>query len=214
MTETSDRDTAPGTRGHVLHWAAGYDLLAWLLLLGRERAFRRRLVDLARLEPGQSVLDVGCGTGTLAIEAKRRVGPSGAVQGVDPSPEMIARARKKAAKAGLNVTFTKGVVEALPIADGQFDVVLSTLMLHHLPGEERRQCAREIGRMLKPGGRALVVDFGEPTREGRSFIDHFHWHGGVDVREIAALLSEAGLEVVETGPVGLLHLDFVLATAR
>ena len=66
MTTTKNRHSAPGTKGRVLHSAAGYDLLAWLLLLGRERAFRERLVGLARLEPGQSVLDIGCGTGSLA----------------------------------------------------------------------------------------------------------------------------------------------------
>jgi ubiquinone/menaquinone biosynthesis C-methylase UbiE len=117
MTERNDRHSAPGTKGRVLHSAVGYDLLAWLLLLGRERAFRERLVRLARLESGQSVLDIGCGTGSLALAAKRRVGHSGTVQGIDASPEMITRARKKASKAGVDVTFTDGVVETLPFPD-------------------------------------------------------------------------------------------------
>ena len=98
---TTDRHPRLATKGLVMHSTARYyDLLTWLLTLGRERAFRDRLVDLARLAPGESVLDAGCGTGTLAIAAKRRVGPSGAVHGIDASPEMIARARRKAAKAG------------------------------------------------------------------------------------------------------------------
>src|SRR5215470_5737582 len=131
MTKTKDTHSAPNTKGRVLHSAVGYDLLAWLFLLGRERAFRERLVRLARLETGQSVLDVGCGTGSLAIAAKRRVGPSGTVEGIDASPEMIARAWKKASKAGVDVRFTTGVVEALPFPDARYDVLLSTLMLHH-----------------------------------------------------------------------------------
>jgi ubiquinone/menaquinone biosynthesis C-methylase UbiE len=213
VTKTKDRHSAPGTKGRVLHSAAGYDFLAWLLLLGRERGFRERLVRLARLEPGQTVLDIGCGTGSLAIAAKRRVGAAGTVQGIDASPEMIARARRKASKAGVDVPFTNGVVEALPFPDGHFDAVLSTLMLHHLPREPRQQCAREMRRVLKPGGRVLAVDFGGATGDRKSLIEHFHRHGRVDVHDIVNLLSKAGFEIVEAGAVGVRDLNFVLATA-
>ena len=197
----------------MIHAAAGYDLLAWLLLLGKERAFRERLVELASLEPGQSVLDVGCGTGSLAIAAKRQVGPSGTVQGLDASPEMIGRARKKASKARVDVVFTHGIVETLPFADGQFDVVLNTMMLHHLPRGARAQCAREMRRVLKRGGRVLAVDFGRATGHRKSFFDHFHRHGRLDMQDVARQLSDAGLAFVESGPVGVLNLEFVVATA-
>ena len=213
MTESKDRHSAPGTKGRVLHSAAGYDLLAWLLLLGRERAFREQLVRQARLEPGHSVLDIGCGTGSLAIAAKRRVGAQGMVHGIDASPEMIARARRKASKAGVDVAFTSGVVEALPFPDGHFDAVLSTLMLHHLPRAAREQCVREVRRVLKPGGRVLAVDFGRATGERKSLIEHFHRHGRVDVHDIVNLLSKAGLDIVESGAVGVRDLNFVLARA-
>jgi ubiquinone/menaquinone biosynthesis C-methylase UbiE len=73
-----------------------YDLMLWVASRGRERVFRERQVDLARIAPGEAVLDVGCGTGSLAIAAARRVGERGAVHGVDPSAELLARARKKA----------------------------------------------------------------------------------------------------------------------
>ena len=213
MTETRDRHSAPGTKGRVLHSAAGYDLLAWLFLLGRERAFRDRLGRLSRLEPGQSVLDIGCGTGSLAIAAKRRVGPLGRVHGIDASTGMIARARKKARKAGVDVTFTNGIVERLPLPDERFDAVLSTLMLHHLPRAAREQCAGEIRRVLKPGGRVLAVDFGGATGDRKRFIEHFHRHGHVAMQEIVQLLGEAGLEIIESGPVGVRDLSFVLARA-
>src|SRR5262245_59218982 len=161
---------APGTLGQVLHGARWYDLLAWLMMAGREPAFRETVIDLARLAPGEAVLDVGCGTGTLAIRAKRRVGATGVVCGVDASPQMVARARKKAHNAGVEVAFDEAVVEALPFSDGRFDAVLSTLMLHHLPRAAREQCAREMRRVLTQGGRAVVVDFGESGRSRGIFF--------------------------------------------
>lgn len=210
---TPDRSPTPHTKGLVLHSTARYyDLLAWLLTLGREGAFRQRLVDLARLAPGEAVLDVGCGTGTLAIAAKRRVGPAGVVHGIDASPEMIAKARRKAAKAGVHVVFQTEVVEALPFPDARFDAVLGTLMLHHLPRPTRERCAREMRRMLKPGGRVLAVDFATPARERKGLLDHFHRHGHVALRDIVALLGDAGLSIVASGPVGVRDLQFVLAT--
>lgn len=156
------------------------------------------------------MLDIGCGTGTLAIVAKRQVGASGRVCGIDASPTMIARATSKAAKAGLDVSFRNAVVEALPFPDAQFDVVLSTLMLHHLPRNVRQQCLREVRRVLKPDGRLLVVDFGAPQRRS-GFLAHFHRHGHVDPREIIRLLDERGLRPVESGPVGISSLQFVLS---
>src|SRR5262245_40394096 len=110
----TNRNQTPGTTGLVVHWAARYDFLIRLVTLGREQLFREKALRLARLEPGESVLDVGCGTGTLAIAAKRHVGPMATVYGIDASPQMIARASKKARKAGVEVVFKNGVAEALP----------------------------------------------------------------------------------------------------
>jgi ubiquinone/menaquinone biosynthesis C-methylase UbiE len=124
--------------------------MVWLFTLGRERAFREQILGFANLAPGEAVLDVGCGTGSLAIAAKRHVGPTGAVYGIDASPEMLARAGKKAVKIGLDVVFRNGAAQALPFADGQFDAVLSTLLLHHLPRTARQQCASEMRRVLNP----------------------------------------------------------------
>ena len=206
----SSPTTVPATTGRVLHWAARYDLLVWLLTRGRSRAFRKRLVDLAHLASGESVLDVGCGTGSLAIAAKGRVGTAGKVFGIDASPEMIARATTKATKAGTDVSFKNAVAEALPFPDAQFDVVLSTLMLHHLPRKVRQQCGGEIRRVLKPQGRVLVADFAQAqSRSG--LLAHFHRHGHVDARDVMALLEEAQFRCVESGPVGISSLHFVLA---
>lgn len=190
-----------------------YDALAWALTLGRERALRERLVEAARLAPGEVVLDAGCGTGSLAIAAKRRVGATGVVHAIDAAPEMIARAREKAARAGADVAFATGRAEALPFPDAHVDVVLSTLMLHHLPGPVRRAFAAEIRRVLKPGGRVLAVDFEAPARRSKGLIARVHRHGGVPMRDVVGLLESVGLRVRETGAVGVSDLQFALATA-
>src|SRR5262245_44629673 len=144
MMTMGDLHRTPGTTGSVLHWAASYDLLVWLLTLGRERVFREQVVRLARLQPGESVLDVGCGTGTLAIAAKRCVGPTGTVSGIDASPEMLARAGKKASKAGVEVVFTHAVAEVLPFPDAHVDEVLTKVMLHHLTPNACNQWGCEL----------------------------------------------------------------------
>lgn len=209
MTNPPTANAAPSSNGLVVHWAARYDLLVALFTLGRERRFRERLLDLTHLEPGESVLDIGCGTGTLAIAAKRRVGASANVHGIDASPEMIARARRKATRAGTDVTFDIAQAQSLPFPDARFDMVLSTVMLHHLPRAGRAQAIREARRVLRPGGRVLVVDF--VTRTGKGLLAHFHRHGRVDPRDLIALASDAGFSVVESGPVGRWDLQFVLA---
>jgi ubiquinone/menaquinone biosynthesis C-methylase UbiE len=206
-----DQQTAPRTHGLVLHWAARYDLLAWLLTHGRERELREAIIRLAGLEAGNDILDIGCGTGTLAITATRHVGMTGRVTGIDASPSMIARATRKAGKAGARAAFQVALAENLPFPDRRFDVVFSTLMLHHLPRKTRQQCAIEIERVLKVGGRVVAVDFGRAKHWG--LLAHFHRHGHVDVEDIVNLFVAAGLTPTRTGPVGMNDLNFVVAEA-
>jgi len=207
MTTASSATT---TTGRVLHWAALYDLVVWFLTHGRARAFHEKLANLAHLVLGESVLDVGCGTGSLAMVAKRQVGPTGKVFGIDASPEMIARATSKAARAGIDVRFQQALAEALPFPDAHVDVVSSTLMLHHLPRKVRQQCVRDIRRVLKPTGRVLVVDFAH-AQDMTSVLRHFHRHGHVDPHEIVSVLEEAGLRPLVSGVVGVSSLQYVLA---
>ena len=193
--------------GMVVHWAQRYDWLVTVLTFGRERRFREQLLAPAKLAPGQSVLDIGCGTGTLAIAAKLRVGV-GKVTGIDASPEMIARARRKAARTGVDIAFDVALAQSLPFADATFDTVLSTVMLHHVPRAAREEAAREVERVLKPGGQFLAVDF--VGGSGHGLLSHFHKHGRVDARDLIALVNGAGLNVVESGPVGMWDLQFVV----
>lgn len=126
---------------------------------------------------------------------------------------MLARASKKSSKAGVEIVLKNGLAEALPFADAQFDVVLNTVMLHHLPGRLRSRCAAGIQRVLKPGGRVLAVDFGASPAQKRGIVAHFHRHGHISLAEMVAVFSEAGLSIVESGAVGISDLQFVLGTA-
>ena len=182
--------------------------------MGREGRLREKFLRPARLQTGESVLDVGCGTGSLAIAAKRRVGVAGEVCGLDASAPMIARARNKARKAGLELNFQSGVAEALPFPDSRFDVVLNTVMLHHLPRTARQECVGEMRRVLKPGGRLLVIEFGGAAPHGRGPIAHLHRHGQIKPRELVELVGDAGFNIVESGTVGIWDLQFVLAEPR
>ena len=195
--------------GIMLHSAALYDVLAWFLTFGREHAFRERLLRFVKLKPGEAVLDVGCGTGTVALLAKTKVGPEGRVEGIDASVEMIARATAKARRAGLQVGFSTATAQELPFKDGQFDVVLSTLMFHHLPRQGREEFGREAFRVLKPGGRVLIVDFAKPPRQKSAF--RFHRHGHVDLDRVAADLGQRGFNIVERGDVGTKGLRYLIA---
>lgn len=191
------------TRGLILQGGWRYDLHGWFIdtfrFRGQGRKLRRRTATLTRIQHGEQVLDVGCGTGTLALNVVRRVGATGRVAGIDPSPEQIARARTKAARRyGPNapVVFQVGAIEQLPFPDQSFDVVLSTLMMHHLPNPLKQQGLAEIVRVLKPGGRLVIADF---TRRQDRMGQAAHFHaGGSSLRELAALVEDAGFSRADT----------------
>lgn len=205
-------DTASPMKSVVLHsHARYYDLVCRLLAFGHGGSVHQRLVALAGLSAGERVLDVGCGTGSLALAAKARVGAGGAVHGIDASAQMIERAQAKARRRSMPIAFQVASVEALPFADGSLDVVFSTLMLHHLPRPLRRRCVKEMARVLRPGGRVLVADFQQPARAQGGWLARLHRHGGVPREEAQALLSEAGFQVVDSGEVGVRGLHFTVA---
>jgi ubiquinone/menaquinone biosynthesis C-methylase UbiE len=202
---------APHTEGKTIRWARLYDLGTTLLSFGQLAALHRRIVELAGIQPGERILDVGCGPGRLAIVAGTAAGSGGEACGIDPAPEMIALARRRAAQAGVPARFEVGVIEALPCPAGYFDVVLSSLMLHHLPDVLKRRGLAEIHRVLKPGGRMVAVDFGATARHG---IGHLlcvlrlrtGWDHAERLRE---MVRETDFEAVEMGPTGHRALAFV-----
>lgn len=129
--------------------------------------------SLGRLEPGERVLDLGCGAGTDSLVAAFMVGPGGSVTGIDMTPEMLAKARAGAAEAGLdNVTFVEGEAEELPFPDESFDVVLSNGVIDLIPDKDA--VFSELRRVLVPGGRVQIADVtiqNPVSEEGRRNID-------------------------------------------
>lgn len=169
---------------------------AWLLplydpltrLLG-VRGVHRELLERAQLAPGLRVLEIGCGTGNLALAAKRRE-PDAEVTGLDPDPAALDRGRRKAARARVSVRFDQGFAQALPYADGSFDRVLSSLMLHHLDDADRPRALREVRRVLAPGGSLHVLDFAGSHHGPRRLRDHAD--GRIPEMLLAAGFTEAG----------------------
>jgi ubiquinone/menaquinone biosynthesis C-methylase UbiE len=195
--------TVPSTRktkGLILDTGWRYDLMEWFfdtfLFRGKLRELRKRTADLAQIQSGEIVLDVGCGTGTLALEVSRRVGARGRVVGIDPGENQIARARGKATQRNLPIEFQIGVIEHLDFPDQTFDVVLSTIMMHHLSDTLKRQGLTEIARVLKPGGRLVIADFKRP--EERSSQPARFGAGGSRIQDLALLVSNTGFSDVET----------------
>jgi ubiquinone/menaquinone biosynthesis C-methylase UbiE len=174
MSRTHRESYIAETEGHTIHsWARFYDLVLGILSLGREKKFRQAALDLVSLEAGMAILDVGCGTGSLAVAARRELGDEGNVVGIDPSSNMIDLARQKADKTGVQVDFRVGVIENLAFEAETFDLVLSSLMMHHLTDELKETGLQEIKRVLKPGGQLLIIEL-DPGSFSLATLVHGH----------------------------------------
>ena len=205
-----------------------YDVMTSLL---GGRTAHRRLVAAAGLAPGQTVLEVGCGTGNLLVAAADAQ-PGATVVGLDPDPAALERARRKERRRGRRFRVEQGFADELPHADGSVDRVLSAFMFHHLPPDAKRAMLAEVRRVLVPGGQLLLLDFeglprphrlvalvlrlvGHRPNHGHGHDEgHGHGHGGhVDAGDplelsandpamVRALLGEAGLADVAQVEVG------------
>jgi ubiquinone/menaquinone biosynthesis C-methylase UbiE len=128
----------------------------------RDVRYKSLLIEQANIQPGYKVLDLGCGTGTLALMAKKAQ-PKADVIGLDADPQMLEMAVEKSASQNIEVKFDVGFTDKLPYPDASFDRVLSSIMIHHLKTPEKEQTAREVFRVLKPGGELHIIDFGKPV---------------------------------------------------
>jgi ubiquinone/menaquinone biosynthesis C-methylase UbiE len=213
MTTSGSRPFVPGM---------GID---WLLpfydpftkLLGLQDA-RRELLRQADLQPGQRVMDIGCGTGSLVILTKRLF-PRIEVIGLDPDPKALARARRKAQRSRVEVSFDRGFSDELQYPDASFDRVFSSFMFHHLERGEKERTLREIRRVLMPGGSLHLLDFGGPDagRHGRHLpgIHSHHRLADNDKRTVLEFLSASGLtspeKIAERGALKVIRLVYYRA---
>jgi len=178
-----------------------YDpLIRWTT---RETTFKHRLVQQAGIAPGQRVLDLGCGTGTLTLLTKQTY-PAVTVVGLDGDPAVLRIAQAKVAAAGLAVTLDQGLAVALPYPDRSFDRVLSSLVFHHLTRAQKRRALGEVFRVLRPGGELHIADWG-PAHNGLlrlaflgvQLLDGFTTTTDNVRGRLPALIRQAGLSAVQ-----------------
>lgn len=182
-------------------WLTGfYDTV--LVFTLRESTFKRRLLNQSQISPASNVLDLACGTGTLAILAKQTV-PDSVIAGLDGDPTVLSIAEKKIEKAGCAIQLHCGWSHELPFGDDSFDRVLSSLFFHHLTLQDKRQTLLEIFRVLKPGGELHVADWGKPDNGlmralfySIQLLDGFDTTRDNVAGSLPTLFEEAGFEQV------------------
>jgi arsenite methyltransferase len=166
---------------------------------------------LARLQPGETVLDLGSGGGIDVLLSARRVGPSGKAYGLDMTDEMLALARENQRKAGVeNVEFLKGEIESIPLPDGSVDVVISNCVINLSTDKDR--VIREAFRVLRPGGRFAVSDVivkGDVPEQVRRSMELWVGciAGALEDREYIGKLAQAGFDGIEIEPTRVYSIE-------
>ncbi len=141
--------------------ASRYDVTNTVLSFGIHHLWRKKAVKLCNVQKGQHILDCATGTGDFAIEFKKAVGPGGRVVGTDFSPEMISPAPQKAAQKDLDITFEVADAMNLPYTDNEFDVASIAFGIRNV--DDPFICLKELARVVKPGGKVVVLEFGQPA---------------------------------------------------
>lgn len=198
--------------------AAGHDVFLPLYdplvsFLGFDRA-RLELISQANIKPDQHILDIGCGTGTLAVLLKRRYADVDVV-GLDPDPKALRRAKTKVRRAAVSIQLDQGFADELPYERESFDRVLSSFMFHHLAGQDRDKTLQEVRRVLKPGGSFHLLDF--VSDHGSHGFLHRLVHSHAELKDntderILQLLSRTGFTHAEKVRAGSMFFG-VLRTA-
>jgi ubiquinone/menaquinone biosynthesis C-methylase UbiE len=198
-----------------------YDAYMRKMTFGKENALREETVRLAEVKPGDYVLEVGCGTGTLTLAAKRQAGATGKVYGIDIIPGMIELSQQKAAQAKEEITFQLGSMDDIPFPDNYFDVVLGSFMIFHMSDATRQKGMAEVQRVLKPGGRLLVLDLALPKPPLQRVIAKTLFGGMLehDLHELFPLMEAEGFTNIEIDRarfrvMGLSVLSFVRGRAE
>lgn len=160
-------------RGMFAAIAPRYDLANQVLSLGVHHRWRRKLVRLAALFPGASVLDCATGTGDLALEWNKAAGETGHVVGTDFCEPMLVEARRKASGQGARLEFRAADVQSLPFPDGSFDAASIAFGIRNV--DDPVGALREMGRVVKPGGQVWVLEFGQPQGVFGALYRFYNW---------------------------------------
>ena len=196
-----------------------YDPLVSLMGFGRAG---QELISQANIERAHSVLDIGCGTGTLIVALKRQH-PAVQVVGLDPDSKALRRARRKAERTEVSVQLDEGFADELPYRERSFDRVFSSFMFHHLDEQERERTSREVLRVLKPGGSFHLLDFVTDYADGAAHGFFERLMGGHALMKtntnerLLQLISRAGftnVTIVKEGSMlfGLMRMSYFRAT--
>jgi ubiquinone/menaquinone biosynthesis C-methylase UbiE len=179
-----------------------YDSYMKKATFGREHILRQMTVELAGVKAGDTVLEVGCATGTLTLAAKQAAGPSGKVFGIDIIPGMIEASQRKAAQANVEITFKLGSIDSIPFPDDHFDEVMCSFMIFHMSDETRRNGIAEIQRVLKPGGRLLLLDLALPPQPFQRWIARklLGFSVDEDLRDLIPFMEASGFSDMECCP--------------
>ncbi|GAA3579335.1 hypothetical protein GCM10022419_071020 [Nonomuraea rosea] len=197
--------------GGTIDYPRAYELFVSIAFAGGRRAAFTRLAAAGRPRAGDRVLDVGCGTGYLSRILSRAVTADGHVTGLDPSPAMIGYATRHAPS---NCTYVLSEGQAPPFPDGSFDLVVSSLAVHHIPADARPEALRQMFRVLRPGGRLLIGEFRPPRNHlAQGLIGLFTGpamrHSPRDL--LGTMIPDAGFQVESEGELPYL-LYYVHAT--
>lgn len=172
-------------------------------LLVREEVFKTRLMEQVGTKPGQRVLDLGCGTGTLTLMLKAAC-PGAQVVGLDGDEKVLAQASAKIAASGLGIQLYRGLASAPPFAGRSFDRVVSSLLFHHLTTDEKRRTLEKVRELLRPSGELHVADWAPAQNAlmrvafvGVQLLDGFATTADNARGLLTPMMEEAGFSRVE-----------------
>jgi ubiquinone/menaquinone biosynthesis C-methylase UbiE len=128
----------------------------------REKTFKSKLIESVRQRNPKHILDIGCGTATLSLMMEKAY-PEACVTGLDGDEKILAIAKQKGTETQSKIRLIQAMSYDIPVSTGLFDVVTSSLMLHHLNAEDKRRTLKEVHRVLQPNGTVAIADWGKPS---------------------------------------------------